>query len=150
MQSRVCNEIENSLKSQPHKNFTKRMSTMTLITKHSTSLDPTSILKKSFPLRSFIAHLTLNNRLSTKILSLWTDILNVFHQAWWIEILTAQPKCTYYFGPFAGAWEAEVASKGFIEDLNGEFAQDIKIKIDRHSQPDLLTIEHDPIESLGA
>lgn len=31
-----------------------------------------------------------------------------------------------------------------------EFAQDIKIKIDRHSQPDLLTIEHDPIESLGA
>ena len=39
---------------------------------------------------------------------------------------------------------------GFVEDLEGEFAQDIKIKIDRHSQPDLLTIEHDPIESLGA
>ena len=71
------------------------------------------------------------------------DTLNTYHQAWWIEILTAQPKCTYYFGPFGGAWEAEVASKGFVEDLEGEFAQDIKIKIDRHSQPDLLTIEHD-------
>ena len=78
------------------------------------------------------------------------DSLNTYHQAWWIEILTAQPKCTYYFGPFAGAWEAEVASKGFVEDLEGEFAQGIKIKIDRHCQPDLLTIEHDPIESLGA
>ena len=78
------------------------------------------------------------------------ETLNAYHQAWWIEILTAQPKCTYYFGPFADAWEAEVASKGFVEDLEGEFAQDIKIKIDRHSQPDLLTIEHDLIESLGA
>lgn len=78
------------------------------------------------------------------------DTLNAYHQAWWIEILTAQPKCTYYFGPFAGAWEAEVASKRFVEDLESEFAQDIKIKIDRHSQPGLLTIEHDPIESLGA
>jgi Domain of unknown function (DUF1816) len=64
-------------------------------------------------------------------------------QAWWIEIFTQQPKCTYYFGPFAGAQEAHVASKGFIEDLEGEFAQGIKIKIDRHSQPDLLTIEHE-------
>ena len=71
------------------------------------------------------------------------DTLNTYHQAWWIEILTAQPKCTYYFGPFAGAWEAELASKCFVEDLEGEFAQDIKIKIDRHRQPDLLTIEHD-------
>ena len=73
------------------------------------------------------------------------DTLNTYHQAWWIEILTAQPKCTYYFGPFGGAWEAEVASKGFVEDLEGEFAQDIKVKIDRHRQPDLLTIEHDPL-----
>ena len=73
------------------------------------------------------------------------ETLNAYHQAWWIEILTAQPKCTYYFGPFAGAWEAEVASKGFVEDLEGEFAQDIKVKIDRHRQPDLLTIEHDPL-----
>jgi hypothetical protein len=101
-------------------------------------------------LRSFIAHLTLNHQLSTKILNLWTHALNACRQAWWVEIFTAQPKCTYYFGPFAGAQEAHVASIGFVEDLEGEFAQGIKVKIDRHCQPDLLTIEHDPIELLGA
>lgn len=70
-------------------------------------------------------------------------MLNTYCQAWWIEILTEQPKCTYYFGPFAGAEEAHLSSKGFVEDLEAEFAQCIKIKIDRHCQPDLLTIEHD-------
>ena len=84
------------------------------------------------------------------ITEIGADLLNFLGQAWWIEILTAQPKCTYYFGPFVGAWEAEVASKGFVEDLESEFAQGIETKIDRHSQPDLLTIEHDSIESLGA
>jgi Domain of unknown function (DUF1816) len=126
------------------------MSLMTSISEPSISLDLTLPLKKSFHLLSFIAHLTLNNKLVTKVLNLWTDALNACRQAWWIEILTAQPKCTYYFGPFAGAWEAKVASKGFIEDLEGEFAKGITIKIDRHSQPDLLTIEHDSIELLGA
>jgi hypothetical protein len=126
------------------------MSIMTSISEPSTSLDLTLPLKKSFHLLSFIAHLTLNNKLVTKILNLWTDALNACRQAWWIEILTAQPNCTYYFGPFAGAWEAKIASKGFLEDLEGEFAQGITIKIDRHSQPDLLTIEHDSIELLGA
>jgi hypothetical protein len=43
-----------------------------------------------------------------------------------------------------------VASKGFVEDLESESAQGITLKIDRHSQPDLLTIEHDWTESLGA
>ena len=56
---------------------------------------------------------------------------------------SAQPQCTYYFGPFAGAQEAEVASIGFMEDLEGEFAQGINTKIDRHYQPALLTIKHD-------
>jgi hypothetical protein len=122
---------------------------MTLITEPSISLYPTLKLKNSLLLGSFIAYLTLNHKLSTKILNLWTDTLNACRQAWWIEILTAQPKCTYYFGPFAGAEEAHVASKGFVEDLEGEFAQGIKTKIDRHCQPDLLTIEHDLMDELG-
>jgi Domain of unknown function (DUF1816) len=105
-------------------------------------IHPTFDPNDRLSLRSFIAHLNLNHQLSTKILELWTETLNACRQAWWIEIFTAQPKCTYYFGPFAGAGEAEVASQGFVEDLEGEFAQGIKIKIDRHSQPDLLTIEH--------
>jgi hypothetical protein len=118
---------------------------MTLITEPSISLYPTLKLKDSLPLRSFIAHLTLDRKLSTQILNLWIDNLNAYRQAWWIEIFTVQPKCTYYFGPFAGAQEAHVASKGFVTDLEGEFAQGIKIKIDRHCQPDLLTIEHDSL-----
>jgi Domain of unknown function (DUF1816) len=104
----------------------------------------------SLPLKSFIAHLTLNHQLSTKVLNLWAEALNVFRQAWWIEIFTVQPKCTYYFGPFAGAEEAHVASKGFVEDLESECAQGIEVKIDRRCQPDLLTIEHDRTELLGA
>jgi Domain of unknown function (DUF1816) len=119
------------------------MNAMTLMTDPTISLYQTLKLKNSLSLGSFIAHLTLNHKLSTKILNLWTDALNACRQAWWIEIFTSQPKCTYYFGPFAGAQEAEVASKGFVADLEGEFAQGIKIKIDRHCQPDLLTIIHE-------
>jgi Domain of unknown function (DUF1816) len=118
----------------------------------------TLYLNARLSLRSFIAHLNLHHQISTKILELWTYTLNAYGQAWWIEIFTAQPKCTYYFGPFAGAGEAEVASHGFIEDLEGESAHGITIKIDRHSQPDLLTILHergfanerDSLASLGA
>lgn len=73
--------------------------------------------------------------------------MNSYRQAWWIEIFTAQPKCTYYFGPFMGAWEAEVASRGFVEDLESEFAQGIQMQIDRRCQPTLLTIEHELVES---
>jgi hypothetical protein len=129
--------------------YTRETNAMTLITEPLISLYRTLKLKDSLSLRSSIAHLTLNQKLSTKILNLWTDILNAFRQAWWVEIFTAQPKCTYYFGPFASDREAEVASKGFVEDLKSEFAQGIKITIGRHCQPDLLTIEHDLIESLG-
>ena len=49
---------------------------MTSISEPSISLDLTLPLKKSFHLLSFIAHLTLNNKLVTKILNLWTDALN--------------------------------------------------------------------------
>jgi Domain of unknown function (DUF1816) len=131
---------------------------MTLINEPFISIHPTIHPNNSHPLASSIlqgeananAHPTLNHRLSTKVLNLWTHALNIYCKAWWIEIFTEQPKCTYYFGPFAGAQEAHAASTGFVEDLEAEFAQGIKIKIDRHCQPDLLTIEHDTIESLGA
>jgi hypothetical protein len=123
---------------------------MTLSNEPFISISPTFHLHNSLSLTSFIAHLTLNHQLSTKVLNLWTEALNALRQAWWVEIFTAQPKCTYYFGPFAGAEEAYVASKGFVEDLAGESAEGIQIKIDRFSQPELLTIEHDLIESLGA
>jgi Domain of unknown function (DUF1816) len=94
-------------------------------------------------IRSFILNLALHNKMATQTFDIWSNPINSYRQAWWIEIFTEQPKCTYYFGPFGGAGEAEIASKGFIEDLESEFAQGIKTTIDRHSQPTLLTIEHD-------
>ena len=48
---------------------------MTLITEPSISFDPFH-LSNSLPLQSFIAHLTLTNKLSTKILNLWSVTLN--------------------------------------------------------------------------
>ncbi len=49
--------------------------------------------------------------------------------AWWVEILTARPYCTYYFGPFESAKEAVLAQDGYIEDLVNEEAQGIAIQI---------------------
>ncbi|AFY96776.1 protein of unknown function (DUF1816) [Chamaesiphon minutus PCC 6605] len=67
--------------------------------------------------------------------------------AWWIEIFTAQPKCTYYFGPFDRIWEAETAVSGYLEDLQSELAQGIQAQINKCCQPDLLTIEYDPSDN---
>ncbi|PSB59114.1 DUF1816 domain-containing protein [Chamaesiphon polymorphus] len=77
-----------------------------------------------------------------------SNTLNYCTPAWWIEIFTAQPKCTYYFGPFDRIWEAETAISGYLEDLHSELAQGIQTKIDKCCQPDLLTIEHDRIDNL--
>lgn len=80
----------------------------------------------------------INNSRKSSISNSLADCI----QAWWIEIVTAQPQCTYYFGPFADVWEAETASQGYVEDLESEFAQGIKTQINKCCQPDLLTIEH--------
>ena len=77
-----------------------------------------------------------------KLSEIWTNILDFLGQAWWVEVLTTQPKCTYYFGPFAGVGEATVAMSGYVEDLQAESAQGIKTQVKRF-KPDRLTIEQD-------
>jgi Domain of unknown function (DUF1816) len=74
------------------------------------------------------------------ILEIWTDILNFTGQAWWIKILTIQPNCTYYFGPFACKKEADIAITGYVEDLESELAQGIQTQVKR-CKPVYLTIE---------
>jgi hypothetical protein len=74
------------------------------------------------------------------ILEIWTDILNFTGQAWWIKILTTQPNCTYYFGPFAYKKEANIAIAGYVEDLESELAQGIQTQVKR-CKPVYLTIE---------
>ena len=59
--------------------------------------------------------------------------------AWWIEIVTDNPYCTYYFGPFSSEKQAQLSYSGYIEDLKQEEAQILTINIKR-CQPKELTI----------
>lgn len=68
-----------------------------------------------------------------------TTLANPSELAWWVKIITSQPKCTYFFGPFGQAKEAEAAQKGYLEDLQQEGAEGIKVEIE-WSQPRELTL----------
>lgn len=70
------------------------------------------------------------------------SFLEQLESAWWVEIFTEKPKCTYFFGPFVCAKEAELAIPGYIEDLQQESAQGIAIA-SRRCQPKELTIFED-------
>ena len=67
------------------------------------------------------------------------NLLNFSGLAWWIEILTVNPRCTYYFGPFLTNQEAKAAEAGYIEDLESESAEGIQVSI-RQCKPVELTI----------
>jgi hypothetical protein len=62
--------------------------------------------------------------------------------AWWVKIVTETPQCTYYFGPFDSAREADLAQAGYIEDLEGEGAKGIAVQI-LQDEPKILTIYED-------
>lgn len=67
------------------------------------------------------------------------NLVNSAGLAWWVEILTEIPPCTYYFGPFWGAAGAEAALPGYLEDLEKEGASGIRFTIKR-CKPSQLTI----------
>ncbi len=73
-----------------------------------------------------------------------TNLFNWFGLAWWVEIITANPRCTYYFGPFLTAREAKAETDGYIEDLESESAQGIKVEILR-CKPRQLTVEDEDL-----
>jgi hypothetical protein len=73
-------------------------------------------------------------------------ILDVLGLAYWVEIVTDSPKCTYYFGPFVSKEEAEVSYGGYVEDLYGEEAQGIKVEVKR-CKPNNLTV-FDEVEDI--
>ncbi|AFY48914.1 protein of unknown function (DUF1816) [Nostoc sp. PCC 7524] len=70
------------------------------------------------------------------------NTFNTFGLAWWVEIETQNPRCTYYFGPFLSSTDAKVAIKGYVEDLEAEGAQGILVNVKR-CKPDDLTIADD-------
>ncbi len=67
------------------------------------------------------------------------SLLNFFGLAAWIEIVTDDPNCTYYFGPFLNNQEAKIEQKGYVEDLESEGARVIQVEI-KHCKPSRLTI----------
>ncbi len=76
------------------------------------------------------------------IQDIWSSALHLIGQAWWVEITTDRPHCTYYFGPFTTAVEADEAKAGYVEDLEGESAQGIQVAIKR-CKPVQMTIEYE-------
>ncbi|MEQ9237004.1 DUF1816 domain-containing protein [Coleofasciculus sp. E2-BRE-01] len=64
--------------------------------------------------------------------------------AWWLKIVTDNPHCTYYFGPFGSGKQAKLHQSGYIEDLKEEGSQ-IRVTELKQGQPQLLTIsENEP------
>lgn len=70
---------------------------------------------------------------------IFVSILHAFGWAWWVEIVTQNPRCTYYFGPFISVNEANAAKSGYVEDLEQEGAQGIILAVKR-CKPNNLTI----------
>lgn len=67
------------------------------------------------------------------------EILNFLGLAYWVEITTDDPTCTYYFGPFLGGSDAEASVNGYLEDLKNEGAQGITVSVKR-CKPGNLTV----------
>ncbi len=76
-------------------------------------------------------------------------IIEFLGLAFWVEIVTDNPKCTYYFGPFMGAKEAQAAKSGYIEDLENEGAQGIAVTVKRCKPSNLTIFDEDLGESIN-
>lgn len=59
---------------------------------------------------------------------------------WWVIIQTTIPYCTYYFGPFNNAKEAQLSQYGYLEDLMAEKAHGISVQIKQSRPPQSLTL----------
>ncbi|NEP57095.1 MAG: DUF1816 domain-containing protein [Symploca sp. SIO2G7] len=85
------------------------------------------------------------NNLFTNTKEIFTNVFHFLGLAYWVEIVTDNPQCTYYFGPFLSSQEADEAKAGYIEDLEGESAKIISVEVQR-CQPNNLTICDELIE----
>lgn len=76
-----------------------------------------------------------------------TSDLEKTQESWWVEIITEKPDCTYYFGPFVQAEEAQQAKQGYLADIEKARPQVITVKI-KQCQPEALTVQADKDESI--
>jgi hypothetical protein len=65
-----------------------------------------------------------------------------------VKVVTDNPGCTYYFGPFASAKEAKLYQPGYIEDLVQEEAQIIAVDVKRCAPKRLTSFEEEVPESI--
>jgi len=70
-----------------------------------------------------------------------TKILQFLGLAFWVEIVTDNPNCTYYFGPFSTEQEAALSKSGYVEDLETEGAQGISVSVKRCKPTDLTIFD---------
>ncbi|MGF1489854.1 MAG: DUF1816 domain-containing protein [Prochloraceae cyanobacterium] len=77
------------------------------------------------------------SRMSTELIS---PSLKLEIKKWWVEINTAVPRCTYYFGPFDTLEEAAENQDGYVQDLIEEGSRDITVNI-KKCRPQALTLE---------
>lgn len=77
----------------------------------------------------------------------FTSYLQKMRTAWWIEIVTEQPKFTYYFGPFASVAEARISQVDYIKDLEAD-AQVIDVTIKSGWPSELRIPENELRQSL--
>ncbi|QUY45920.1 DUF1816 domain-containing protein (plasmid) [Acaryochloris sp. 'Moss Beach'] len=82
------------------------------------------------------------------LLSNIAGLVNYLGLAWWAEINTSCPTCTYYFGPFISRQEVEVALPGYIEDLESEQAENIVTNIQRCKPAQLTNCYFDDSQNL--
>ncbi|NJM66891.1 MAG: DUF1816 domain-containing protein [Acaryochloris sp. RU_4_1] len=83
--------------------------------------------------------------------SLWSDIAELTNHlglAWWVEIKTSFPTCTYFFGPFLRRKQAESAVSGYVEDLKAEQAKNIVTHIQRCKPTQLTNCHLDDSQSV--
>ena len=80
--------------------------------------------------------------LTENVKDTFASLLGNMGVAVWIEITTQSPQCTYFFGPFVSASEAELEKSGYIEDLEAEGAFGISVEIKR-CNPEKLTVFDD-------
>lgn len=80
--------------------------------------------------------------------NLLLKIAEILGLAYWIEIKTEFPKCTYYFGPFLTENEARSNQAGYLEDLKGEGAVNIQVEI-KKTKPEQITIFDEADETVN-
>ena len=92
--------------------------------------------------------LPITRKFLEQIENCFTDLCEQLGIAWWVKVVTDNPGCTYYFGPFASAKEAKLYQPGYIEDLVQEEAQIIAVDVKRCAPKRLTSFEEEVPESI--